>query len=239
MLASESMSILFGETSAIRSHILSGSELSAREGVNLQKGMNFRDGTDTPGEQLSVFLVLERDGEFTDSWDVAAGRYAYEGHDSVAEGARGRIDNQLLAYASGKLTDNGKFYKTAHAYKDGLRKEPLQVQVYEKLDPGVWFDKGIFNLVDATYKEEAQEAVLRKVARFFLEPADAALPESERLGWSERILGAGVKSAVWQRERGRCRVCGEQSGLHFMAKAGTADLSGPEGVELRCPSHLD
>ena len=194
-----------------RSLIISASELSVREGMNLQKGMNFRDG----GEQLSVFLVLPREGEYTDTWDEARMRYSYEGHDSVAEGAAGRADDQLLVYASGKPTENGKFYKAANAYKDGMRGEPLQVQIYEKLDPGVYFDKGIFNLVDATYGKADGDT--RKVARFYLTPADAALAPDERIACVERMLPASVKARIWKEGQGRCAICGEQSSLHFTA----------------------
>ena len=154
--------------------------------------MNFRDG----GNQLSVFLVLPREGKYTDTWDETAMRYGYEGHDSVAEGAAGRTDDQLLMYASGKPTENGKFYKAANAYKDGMRAEPLQIQIYEKLDPGVYFDKGIFNLNDATYGKIEGDS--RKVARFYLTPADAALAPEERVAWAERMLPASIKAMIWQ-----------------------------------------
>jgi len=202
-----------------RSLIISASELQVREGMNLQKGMNFRDG----GEQLAVFLVLPREGEYTDTWDEAQMRYGFEGHDSIAEGAAGRTDDQLLMYASGKPTENGKFYKAANAYKDGMRAEPLQVQIYEKLDPGVYFDKGIFNLIDATYGKAVGDT--RKVARFFLAPADAALPAEERVAWDERMLPASVKATIWREGQGRCAICGEQSSLHFTA------------TQLRCAVH--
>ena len=199
--------------------IISASELHVREGMNLQKGMNFRDN----GEQLSVFLVLPREGEYTDSWNEAQMRYGYEGHDSVAEGAAGRTDDQLLMYASGKPTENGKFYKAANAYKDGMRAEPVQVQIYEKLDPGVYFDKGVFNLVDATYGRAGGDT--RKVARFFLAPADAALASEERIAWAERMISATRKADVWREGQGRCVICGEQSSLHF------------SGAQLRCTAH--
>ena len=203
-----------------RSLIISASELQVREGMNLQKGMNFRDGS----EQLSVFLVLPREGEYTDTWDEANMRYSYEGHDSIAEGAAGRTDDQLLMYASGKPTENGKFYKAANAYKDGMRAEPLQVQVYEKLDPGVYFDKGIFNLIDATYGKADGDT--RKVARFYLTPADATLPVDERIAWDERMISATRKADIWRDGQGRCAMCGEQSSLHFA------------GDRLLCAAHL-
>ena len=218
-----------------RSLILSGSELSLRENMNLQKGMNFRD----KGNMLSVFLVLKRGGVFTDRWDEGSCRYSYEGHDSVAEGAHGRTDDQLLMYASGKPTDNGTFYKAAHAYKDGMRPEPLPVQIYEKLDPGVWFDKGIFHLIDATYGKEPSEGASRKIARFVLSPADASLPRAERIAWEERMLSATIKVRAWEHDRGSCRVCASQSSLHFLISYPGADEAQSGEAQLRCSAHLE
>ena len=221
------MDFLSDSSSAERSLIISANELAAREGMNLQKSMNFRDS----GEMLSVFLVLERDGEFTDSWDEDLMRYVFEGHDSIAEGAAGRTDDQLLMYASGKPTDNGKFYKAANAFNDGIRAEPLQVQIYEKLDPGVWFDKGIFDLIDATFQNETRNGVTRKVARFYLAPADASLAREERIAWQERMIPAASKAESWQRDLGRCAICKSQSALHFVS-----DDDG-SNFELRCHIH--
>jgi hypothetical protein len=209
--------------SSARSHIISASELLVREGAEITKGMNFRDVKGT----LSVMLVLPHNGQYTDRWDDGRKLLICEGHDSVAEGARGRIDDQLLLYASGKPTENGKFYKAAQAYKDGLRNVPLQVQVYEKLDPGVFFDKGIFTLVDASYGEQSRSDGTRKVAQFYLSPADVMAPETS---WDERMISASEKALAWAKASGRCVICGSESGLHFRP--------GPEGtISLRCALH--
>jgi|GEM_PF-1401468 len=188
--------------------ILSAAELMEREGMNLQKGMNFRNN----GEQLSVFLVLSRaSGEFKDEWDAAKQRYTYEGHDSTAE-ARGATEDQLLMYGSDKVTENGRIFRAAIDFKDGVRHEPLQVQIYEKLDPGVWFDKGIFNLVDAAGVQEGG----RKVYKFHLEPADAGRDDKDEPLEEERMLGAMEKAAAWEAAKGRCTECGGESGLRFV-----------------------
>ena len=212
--------------SSFRSLIISTSEIAVREGGLLEKSLNFREGRNET--RLSVVVVLPRVDGYTDVWDAENEMLIVEGHDSVAEGAQGSGDDQLLMYASGKPTENGKFYKVANAYKDGMRSEPLQVQVYEKIEGGVFFDKGIFNLVDAMFGKV--EGDTRKVARFFLSPVDVVLPIGERVAWNERMLPASVKADVWQKSGGRCEVCGEQSGLHF-------DTSG-ESVHLRCSVHL-
>jgi hypothetical protein len=201
-----------------RSLIISINEVALREGINLQKGMNFRDNE----SQCAVFLVLDQEG-FHDTWDIGRSLFIYQGHDSTAEGAAGSNDDQLLMYASGKPTENGKFFKAANAYKDGLRDSPLPVQIYEKLDPGVFFDKGIFNLIDATFAKNET----RKVATFYLAPVDADSPAPS---YDERMIDPDEKTDVWKSSDGRCAVCSSETGLHFRR--------GPDGtLWLACELH--
>lgn len=188
--------------------ILSANELMEREGIMLQKSMNFRDA----GELLSVFLVLQKDGEFRDEWNAKKQVYSFEGHDSTTKETGGKSNDQLLMYGGDKLTENGKFYKAANAFKDGVRKEPLQIQVYEKLDSGVWFDKGIFDLVDAAGVTESG----RKVFKFFLKPADRERKDLDLGSQEERYLDAQAKVAAWEKAKGRCAKCKLQSGLRFV-----------------------
>jgi hypothetical protein len=209
-----------GET-RVPSSIISSAELIAREKVELQKGMNFRDG----GEQLSVFLVLAREGGFKDEWHEDTQRYIYEGHDSTTV-EHGKELDQVAMYESGKLSENGKFFKAANAFKDGVRKEPLQVQVYEKLDPGVWYDKGIFDLVDAAQVREGR----RTVFKFYLKLADAEFYSPDDPDTKERMLSAATKAEIWERCRGRCVECDTERGLRMVLVSG-------KGIELRCPLH--
>jgi hypothetical protein len=182
--------------------------------------MNFRE----KGGFLSVFLVLEHD-TFHDEWDAESEIYTYRGHDSTTVES-GKQRDQIAMYSDGRVTDNGKFLKAANSFKDGMREEPLQVQIYEKLDPGVWFDKGIFNLVDAKQVTESG----RKVYKFYLNPASnrERSAESEE-DYRERMLSATEKVTIWKRDNGRCVMCGAQSGLHFDDSA--------ETTQLRCERH--
>jgi hypothetical protein len=152
--------------------------------------------------------------------------YVYRGHDSTTvEG--GKLRDQIAMYADGRLTDNGKFYKAAHAFIDGMRDEPLQVQIYEKLDPGVWFDKGIFNLIGA--KHEADSG--RKVYTFYLNPAgnrELAVESDE--DHDERMLSAKEKVNAWEHAHGRCTTCKAQIGLHFVVTKG-------QNTTLLCEKH--
>lgn len=189
--------------------ILSANELMEREGIMLQKSMNFRD----QGELPSVFLVLQKDdGEFRDEWNPKKHIYTFEGHDSTTKETQGKSNDQLLMYGGDKLTENGKFYKAANAFKDGVRTGPLQVQVYEKLDPGVWFDKGIFDLMDAAGVTENG----RKIFKFYLRPADRTRTDKDAALEEERYLDAQTKADAWEKAKGRCAKCAIQSGLRFV-----------------------
>ena len=215
---------LLGEVGEPRrgSAIISAGELIAREGIELHKGMNFRPSSQgDSGELLSVFLVLESERGFRDAWDEARGVYAYKGHDSTTvEG--GKLRDQVAMYESGKLTDNGRFLKAAQEYKDGVRKEPLQIQIYEKVTPGVWFDKGIFDLIDAEHVSEEG----RKAFKFYLRPVIGELSREDQ---AERMISAEAKAAAWQRQSGRCSVCGSEVELHFVGSEGN--------VRLACAEH--
>lgn len=195
-----------------RPRIISAALLLAREGVDLHKGMNFR----VKGPLPSVFLVLPHEGKFRDEWNQEASLYIYEGHDSeTVEG--GKLTDQVLMYPSGTLSDNGKFYKAAYAYKDGDRKEPLSIQVYEKLDPGVWFDKGIFHLIDA--KQVAESG--RTVFKFSLEPLRGGESSED---FNERMISASAKASAWTRGEGRCAECGSEADLHMVQSGDQAQL---------------
>ncbi len=189
--------------------IISTSELSVREGALFQKSMNFRDR----GAALSVFLVLpSATGHFFDAWNPETQEYIFRGHDSVTMRAGGKEDDQLLMYEGGVLSDNGKFYKAAKEYQEGHRPEPLQVQVYEKLSAGAWFDKGIFNLLDA----QRARFEGRIHFEFVLTPADAKRHDRNEVRNAERMTSATDKARVWYQCGGRCAKCTHQLGLRFV-----------------------
>lgn len=207
--------------------IISTSEILAREGVNLQKGMNYRKNplAQEGISPLSVFLVLpSHEGVHKDAWNPKTEIYTYEGHDSTTEKSRKRSKDQLLMYTDGKLTDNGKFYKAANEYKDGIRESPLQIQVYEKLDPGVWYDKGVFDLIDA--RNVSEEG--RKIFKFDLQPTNP----SRDYVFNERMMSVAAKIEIWQNDRGRCSKCGTEIGLRF-------NNNTKGGIHLSCPTHRD
>jgi len=216
------------------SPIISYTELIVRERQNLQKGMNYR----ASGGQLSVFLMsARRNAPYKDEWDEEKQLLTYEGHDATAKGGDRKQIDQPMTRDNGRPSDNGKFYKEAIDYKEGVRTEPFQIQVYEKLDTGVWFDKGIFNLVDAKYIPEDG----RKVFKFFLKPAGIARTFAEADEYQhERMIPTSVKVEVWGRDKGKCTTCGAETGLHYdhilpFSKGGRSD--DVRNIQLLCARH--
>lgn len=207
------MSNFLGEVSARKqpTHILAARELIEREGMEFKKGMNFRKEFG----MHSVFLVLpSHEGEFKDEWCESTSIYTYEGHDSTTKETNGKSVDQLLMYADGKLTDNGKFYKVAREYAERVRMQPLCIQVYEKLDTGAWYDKGLFDLVDARRVHEDG----RMLCKFDLHVMDAMLGHRDVAAHTERMIDATTKSTIWKRDNGRCTACKAQTGLRFVPR---------------------
>lgn len=215
------------------SPIISYLDLSQKEKQSLQRGMNYR----TDGRP-SVFLTsTKRNAPYRDEWSGST--LIYEGHDvsSLMTGNKDKKEiDQPMHLPSGKLTENGKFYKAAEKYKQGSAKA-LLIQVYEKLDSGVWFDKGIFNLIDAKYLNDG----VRKVFKYYLEPSDNTRVFDEDLDYKhERLIPTWVKVEVWRRDKGKCTSCGATDGLHYdhilpFSKGGQSD--DPRNIQILCARH--
>ena len=120
------------------SEIISYPELVAREKANLQKGMNF-------GIRPSYSIILisvRRGAPYHDRIDFERNLLIYEGHDvHRSPGVDAKRVDQPIATPRGTPTENGKFYRAAKEAAGG-RREPERVKVYEKIQRGVWSDKG-------------------------------------------------------------------------------------------------
>jgi hypothetical protein len=215
------------------SAIISYLELSMRERQQLQKGMNYRkDG------RLSVFLMSSRhNAPYKDKWDSEKQVLIYEGHDDTGDTDK-KLDQPMHRATTGRLSDNGKFYAEAMSYKEGKRASPFQIQVYEKLDVGVWFDKGVFDLVDAEWEQEPQ----RKVFKFYLHPTDKvrSLIDDVQEYKHERMIPTSVKVEVWKRDKGQCTTCGATTGLHYdhilpFSRGGRSDDA--RNIQILCARH--
>jgi len=211
--------------------IISYADIIKREGLMLQKGMNFRIKP-----SYSIILMSVRKGApYKDRWHEDTGSLEYEGHDEPRHGdINPKEIDQPMRSSAGKLTENGKFYEAALAYKE-KRAKPEKVQVYEKISQGVWCDRGRYELIDAKVVSDDR----RKVFRFFLRPAKTQYVTEPFLRQT-RIIPTSVKVEVWKRDGGKCVICGSTKNLHFdhdipYSKGGSSITA--KNVRLLCAKH--
>lgn len=211
------------------SEIISYPELVARERASLQKGMNYGI---RPGYSI-ILMSVRRGAPYNDRVDFERNLLIYEGHD-VPRSRTGdpKSVDQPIANPSGSPTENGKFYRAAKDAAQGYRK-PERVRVYEKIQRGVWSDKGFFHLIDAEIVERSG----RSVFDFFLKPVEERAVLADRELPTTRLVPTEVKVAVWKRDHGRCVLCSSQKNLHYdhdlpFSKGGSSITS--ENVRLLC-----
>ncbi len=211
--------------------IISYADIVQREKAMLQRGMNFRLH---PGYSV-ILMSVRKNAPYNDQWHDDTGLLEYEGHDEPRRAGTDpkRLD-QPMRHPGGTLTENGKFYEAAMAYKRG-EGPPEQVQVYEKIAQGVWSDRGRFDLVDAAIVRSGG----RKVLRFFLHPVEGPR-QAEPVLRHSRMIPTAVKVEVWRRDGGKCVMCGSDKNLHFdhdvpYSKGGSSITA--ENVRLLCARH--
>ena len=188
--------------------IISYHDLVAAEKANLQKGMSFGSG-----RRHSVFLMSFRKGApYADAIDQKTGQLLYEGHDEpkTALVKNPKRVNQPLNTKSGGLTENGKFFRAAMDFKDGVATSPHLIKVYEKITKGIWSYKGFFELVDAEIVSDGR----RKVFKFHLRPVEKSFLGCITELPHRRIIPTSVKLEVWKRDAGKCVQCGSRENLY-------------------------
>lgn len=216
--------------------VISYLEMCKEEGVNLQRGMNFR-----LRGGLSVILMSLRPGApYADRIEEDGKVLIYEGHDiPMGKGITNpKTVDQVSYNPGGSLTQNGLFFNAATKYKRG-DSEPELVKVYEKIRSGIWVYNGLFKLIDAW--QEMSNA--RKVFKFKLELLDDAILPSgadrQDIDYN-RLIPTSVKLEVWRRDKGKCVKCGSQDNLHFdhiipYSKGGSSLVA--ENIQILCARH--
>ncbi len=216
--------------------VISYNEMCQREGLSLQRGMNF-----SSSGRPSIILMSQRSNAPYDDVILGDGStLVYEGHDHPRNQDCGdpKAVDQPELLPSGKPTENGKFFAAAGAYKNG-QSDPERVRVYEKLHTGIWSFNGVFHLVDAWLEHDGT----RYVFKFKLHaiddegsPESLILPELNH----RRLIPTPVKLEVWKRDEGKCVKCGATDELHFdhilpYSRGGTSLTAA--NVQLLCARH--
>lgn len=216
--------------------ILSYIEMCQREGLSLQRGMNYLAGGD-----YSIILMSQRpNAPYRDRVEDAGLTLIYEGHDEPNRRGLGdpKLVDQPRTTPRGNLTENGKFAQAAERSRAGLAL-PARVRVYEKIRDGIWSYNGLFFLVDAWTEHDGR----RNVFKFKL----VAAADDSRHGTeavedldTTRVIPSSVKLAVWKRDGGRCVQCGAMDNLHFdhiipYSRGGSSLVA--ENIQLLCARH--
>lgn len=214
--------------------IISYAELVAAENANIQRGMNYNVKSG-----YSIFLMsIRKNAPYADKIDIKTNTIIYEGHDAQKNFTKSNpkeID-QPLTTPSGTLTENGKFFTAAQAYKMKLAEHPHKVKVYEKIKDGIWCYKGFFSLIDAKIIFDG----VRNVFKFYLQPVEMKAFNKEIVLQHTRLIPTNVKIEVWSRDKGQCVICGSKENLHYdhelpYSKGGTSLTAA--NVRILCMKH--
>lgn len=218
--------------------VISYLDMCHEEGVNLQRGMNYR----LRGETSVILMSLRPNAPYSDRIEDDGRMLIYEGHDvpKNQENPVPKVVAQPMKNPGGRLTQNGLFFRAASRYKvEGAT--PELVRVYEKLHAGIWVYNGLFKLIDSWIEDSNN----REVFKFKLE-----LTENDRTNATNeirvsvlehnRLIPPHVKLEVWKRDMGKCVKCGSTDNLHFdhiipFSKGGSSLVA--DNIQLLCARH--
>jgi hypothetical protein len=207
-----------------------------REGTSLQAGMNFG----LAGNHSVILMSTRANAPYRDRLEDGGTTLIYEGHDQPrgADCPNPKVIDQPAKYSSGTLTQNGKFHEAAQSYK-AERRDPERVRVYEKIRVGIWSYNGVFHLVDS-WKERDDFRSVFKFKLIAVEGDEDFETRPQLNIQRRRLIPSAVKLAVWQRDEGRCVLCGAADELHFdhdlpWSKGGASITE--QNVQLMCARH--
>jgi hypothetical protein len=221
---------------SISNEVIPYIEMCRREGVSLQRGMNFQ----MRGNHSVILMSVRPGAPYVDRFEDDGTTIIYEGHDvprSREKPDPKRVD-QPEQTDNGNLTENGEFHRAAHEFKN-RRRPPERVRVYEKIKQGIWSYNGVFHLVDS-WRERSGG---RQVFKFKLtavegeEDFSTPVPNQPRV---RRVIPTWVKIEVWKRDGGKCVQCQATENLHFdhiipFSKGGSSNT--PQNIQLLCGRH--
>lgn len=216
--------------------IISYIEMCRRESSSLQRGMNFGLG----GTHSVILMSVRPNAPYRDRFEDDGATLIYEGHDEPKTAAIGdpkRLEQPEIT-SSGSRTQNGRFHDAAQRCKAGQR-APERVRVYEKLRQGIWSYNGIFHLVDSWRERDAHRTVFKFKLAAVEGEEDLAVPVPTQ-PIRRRVIPTHVKLEVWQRDNGKCVMCGATDELHFdhdlpYSKGGSSITA--QNVQLLCARH--
>ena len=221
---------------AMPNEIISYLEMCRREGSSLQRGMNFGLG----GTHSVILMSVRPNAPYRDRFEDDGATLIYEGHDEPKSDPS--VDPKQLdqpeATSRGTLTQNGLFHRAAQACK-ASQGQPERVRVYEKLRQGIWSYNGIFHLVDSWREADSHRTVFKFKLAAVDGEEDFAVPVPAH-PIRRRAIPTHVKLEVWERDGGKCIVCGSADELHFdhdlpYSKGGTSITA--KNVQLLCARH--
>jgi hypothetical protein len=210
-------------------------DMCRREGVSLRRGMHFGLG----GTYSVLLMSVHPRAPYQDRIAADGTTLIYEGHDEPKSAAvsHPKAVDQPLHTAYGTPTQNGKFHQAAQAYQLG-QQSPARVRIYEKCRPGLWLYRGLFHLVDSWLESDGK----RQVCKFKLVAVDGKDEEPPPIlpPRLRRSIPRAIKSAVWQRDGGKCVICGGTNKLHFdhiipVSKGGRSNTA--DNIQLLCAHH--
>ena len=217
--------------------VISYLEMCSREGASLQRGMNFRLGSDH-----SVVLMSVRPGApYADRVEDDGKTLIYEGHNVLKspDVPDPRTADQPLFTGNGAPTQNALFYRAAEAFRNG-EAPPERVRVYEKVKQGIWVYAGLFHLLDAWQESSGSRSVCKfKLGLVDDRVGDVPNPTDNSLEHN-RVIPTNVKVEVWRRDKGRCIACEATDNLHFdhiipFSKGGSSLTA--QNIQLLCARH--
>jgi hypothetical protein len=220
----------------VENEIIPYIEMCQREGVSLQRGMNYQ-----LAKSHSVILMSVRPGApYADRFEDDGSTIVYEGHDiprSQQISNPKAIDQPEYA-PSGNPTENGRFHRAAQEYKAG-RRPPERIRVYEKIKQGIWSYNGVFHLVDSWQEQSSGRGVFKFKLTAVEGEEDFSLPVPEH-SRTRRVIPTVVKIEVWRRDGGKCAKCGATEDLHFdhiipWSRGGSSNTA--DNVQLLCGKH--